>query len=142
MNTFPASEPPKRLDVSALERALASLGRALVRARAAPADEEVRDAVIQRFEYSYELCWKMLKRQLEIEAPVPAAIDAMSFKEMLREAAEKGWLEFEPWLVFREQRNITSHAYNADKAASVYRTAVEFHPVACGLLGRLKERNA
>jgi hypothetical protein len=36
------------LDLSSLHRALASLDRAAVRALAAPEDEEVRDAVIQR----------------------------------------------------------------------------------------------
>jgi nucleotidyltransferase substrate binding protein (TIGR01987 family) len=53
------------LDLSSFDEALASLDRAAIRAQAAPADEDLRDAVIQRFEYTYELAWKMLKRHLE-----------------------------------------------------------------------------
>ncbi len=46
---------PMQLDLSALEKALASLARALLRSHGVPADEELRDACIQRFEYSFEL---------------------------------------------------------------------------------------
>jgi hypothetical protein len=63
---------PVRIDLTSLEKALESLKRGVVRSRDDPADEELRDAVIQRFEYTYELSWKMLKRILETESPVPA----------------------------------------------------------------------
>lgn len=42
-----------------------------------PSDEEVRDAVILRFEYCYEFCWKMLKRQLEQELPNPRNVQKL-----------------------------------------------------------------
>ena len=130
------------LDFSSLDKALNSLGRAVARAESNPADEEVRDAVIQRFEYSYELCWKMIKRQLETEAAVPADIDGMSFKALMREAAERGLIgSVENWLVYREQRNVTAHTYDQEKAHSVYLTAVEFLPVALVLLAMLERRN-
>ncbi len=133
--------PPKKLDYSSFELALASLDKAVQRAAGVPDDEEVRDAVIQRFEYSYELAWKMIKRQLEAEAAVPADIDTLSFRSLMREAAEKGMIEaFEPWLVYREQRKITAHSYNLEKAKSVFETAKEFLPVAQKLLSNLKER--
>lgn len=44
-----------RLDFSPLQKAINSLERAIVRTKANPSDEELRDAVIQRFEYTYEL---------------------------------------------------------------------------------------
>jgi nucleotidyltransferase substrate binding protein (TIGR01987 family) len=129
------------IDFSSFELALASLKKAVDRAVGDPDDEEVRDAVIQRFEYSYELAWKMIKRQLEAEVAVPADIDRLSFRSMMREAAEKGMIEsFEAWLTFREQRNITSHTYNQEKAKSVFETAREFLPVALRLLAQLKAR--
>ena len=65
-----------KLDFSALKKAVATLERGIERSISAPADEELRDAVIQRFEYTYELCWKMLKRQVEAEAATPSAIDS------------------------------------------------------------------
>ena len=55
-------EPPL-LDLSSLRDALASLNRALTRWQVAGSqDEELRDACIQRFEYTFELSWKMLAR--------------------------------------------------------------------------------
>jgi len=43
------------LDLSAYQKAQDSLNRAVTRSLSNPADEEVRDGVIQRFEYTYEL---------------------------------------------------------------------------------------
>lgn len=129
------------IDFNSLKKALASLKRAILRTQAAPGDEELRDAVIQRFEYSFELCWKMLKRQLEREAPSPSVIDTFSFQQLVREGAEKGLLTApEAWFVYREQRNITSHTYDEDKANGVYQTAVQFLPDAEALLANLEAR--
>ena len=44
------------LDFTPLESALKSLKEAVRRSEEAPADDVIRDAVIQRFEYTYELC--------------------------------------------------------------------------------------
>ena len=131
----------KKIDFTSFASALVSLKKAIDRAAGAPDDDEVRDAVIQRFEYTYELAWKMIKRQLEAEAAVPSDIDTLSFRSLMREAAEKGMIDsFEPWLVFREQRNITSHVYNQEKAKSVFETAKDFLPAAQELLSNLKTR--
>jgi len=131
-----------KLDLSSLQKAVASLGRAVVRSQGDTADEEIRDAVIQRFEYTYELCWKMLKRHVESVAASPAEIDQMSFKELMRDAAERGLvLDVEPWFEYRRQRNRTSHAYDAEAARSVYETALAFHGGALALLGELERRN-
>ena len=130
------------LDFSALKKALASLEKAISRSKREPEDEEVRDAVIQRFEYSYELCWKMLKRQLEIELPSPSVLDGLFFRELIREGAERGLIEnAENWFVYREQRNITSHVYDEKKAMIVYRAAIEFFDDAEKLLKALEKRN-
>jgi nucleotidyltransferase substrate binding protein (TIGR01987 family) len=134
-------EAENRIDFTSLASALGSLKRAVDRAMGVPDDEEVRDAVIQRFEYTFELAWKMIKRQVEMESAVPSEIDTLSFRSLIREAAEKGIIQsFEPWMVYREQRNITSHTYNQDKAESVFETAKEFLPVAQKLLADLRER--
>ncbi|OUD13330.1 nucleotidyltransferase substrate binding protein [Thioflexithrix psekupsensis] len=68
------------LDLSTLTKALDSLERAIERSKSVPEDTEIRDSVIQRFEYSYELSWKMMKRQLEIDSPTP--VDVMGFKDI------------------------------------------------------------
>lgn len=69
----------------------------------------------------------MLKRKLEMEAPVPEAIDALSFRDLLRLAAEKGMLNnIESWFLYRDQRNITSYTYDESKAEQVRAVAYSF----------------
>lgn len=131
-----------KLDLSSLEKALKSLQRAVDRSQKAKEDEELRDAVIQRFEYSYELSWKMMKRMLEKESVNPSEIDTLSFRDLLREAAEKGFIqEIEPWFEYREARNRTSHTYDEESAKEVYESALRFFPEANELLEKLKQRN-
>jgi len=108
-----------KLDLTSWKRALASLERAITRSTAAPKDEEVRDAVIQRFEYSYELSWKMLKRHLEQVVPDPGAVDQWSFQE----------------------RNMTAHVYNEEQARRVYASAQSFIIDAKALLTEVERRN-
>ncbi|PIP02327.1 MAG: nucleotidyltransferase, partial [Zetaproteobacteria bacterium CG23_combo_of_CG06-09_8_20_14_all_54_7] len=81
------------LDLSSLQKALSSLAFAVERTEREQPDDMLRDSVIQRFEYSYELCWKMLKRRLELDDPSPESIDAMSFREMIRAGAERGLID-------------------------------------------------
>ena len=132
-----------KLDLSSLRRALESLAKAIRRSEPAPQDEELRDAVIKRFEYSYELCWKMLKRQLERESPSPAEVDQFSFRDLIREGAEHG-LVANPgkWMQYRHQRNLTAHIYDSAKAVAVYQAALMFYRDALDLLKVLEERNA
>lgn len=131
-----------KLDLASWKRALASLERAITRSTAAANDEELRDAVIQRFEYSYELSWKMLKRHLEQVVPDPGKVDQWSFKELMREAAERGLIAaVEPWIEYRHQRNMTAHAYDEETARRVYETAKSFMTDAKALLAAVEGRN-
>ena len=130
------------LDLTSWKRALASLERAITRSTAAPKDEELRDAVIQRFEYSYELSWKMLKRHLEQVVPDPGAVDQWSFKELMREAAERGLIAaVEPWIEYRYQRNMTAQVYDEEKARLVYDSGRSFIKDAKAPLEQVERRN-
>ncbi len=130
------------LDVSSFDKAMDSLSRAITRAKNAPEDEELRDAVIHRFEVTFELAWKILKRQLEWEVAEPAAVNRLAFHDLLREAAKRGLLsKVEDWMEYRTQRNITAHTYDEDKAKSVCRSAIRFHPDAMALAEEVKRRN-
>ena len=89
------------------------LGEAL----AAPESDLNRDAAIQRFEFSFELSWKAIQKALRGEG-----LDAASPKSCFREAYRLGWIqEEEPWLSMLEDRNLTSHTYDAKLAEVVYR---------------------
>lgn len=130
------------LDLSSFHNALASLQRAFTRWQAAgQQDEELRDACIQRFEYTFELSWKMLKRRLELDLPDSLSVDAMSFRELMRSGGERGLLQnVDAWMVFRDKRNITSHTYNADKAADVAAVLPDFIEHAQALLAQLQAK--
>jgi nucleotidyltransferase substrate binding protein (TIGR01987 family) len=130
------------LDFSPLEKALNNLNRALVRAIDAPLDEELRDACIQRFEYTFELCWKMLKRQLEQELPNFSEVDGFSYRQIFRTGAERGLVQdVESWFDYRELRNITSHSYDEAKSVKVFEALPAFAGHAKELLDRLNERS-
>lgn len=130
-----------KLDLTSYEKALAALERGLARAAAAPGDEELRDACIQRFEFTFELAWKMLKRRLEFDLPNAAELDAMSYRMLMRVGAEQGLIDDVPaWFVHRDKRNLTSHIYDADKAAAVYQALPGFARDARALLERLQSR--
>ena len=137
---MPANVPP--LDLTSFQLALASLQRAMVRWEASQRhDEELRDACIQRFEYTFELSWKMLKRRLELDLPDARSVDAMSYRDLVRAGAERGLVrDADAWMVFRDKRNITSHTYNAAKAAEVAAIIPSFALQAGELLTALEVR--
>jgi len=134
------------LDLTPLKKALDSLLLAIERTARERSDDMLddmlRDSVIQRFEYTYELCWKMLKRRLEMDVPSPELIDAMSFREMIREGAERGMID-DPlvWFDYRQKRNLTTHTYDEAVAKDVYLAAVAFASDAQALLAALVQRN-
>lgn len=136
------TSPSTHLDLTALRGALASLQKALARWHDShEQDEELRDACIQRFEYTFELSWKMLKRRLEIELPDGQSVDAMSYRELIRAGAERGWLsDASAWMLFRDKRNATSHTYNANTAAEVAAIVATFATHAAALLDQLAAR--
>lgn len=109
------------LDLTSLTKAIAPLAAALDAAKLRPGDEFVRDASIQRFEYTYELCVKFLRRQLEAMSDSPSDIDALGYRDIIRSGVERGLLKSEePWFGYRELRNITSHVYDPAKAEKVF----------------------
>ncbi|GAA5819440.1 MAG: nucleotidyltransferase substrate binding protein [Methanobrevibacter sp. CfCl-M3] len=121
----------EKVDISSLIRAYDSFSNALQFAKEIEtkysdeifyAKEGARASVIQHFEYTYELSWKMMKRFLEIDIGDQA--DALSRKGLFRMIGEKQLIsEFEPWNEFNNARNKTSHTYNEDVAKEVYITA-------------------
>jgi predicted nucleotidyltransferase len=72
------------VNLTALDRARAELDCALARSAKAPSDEDLRDACIQRFECTFELCWTMLKRGLEMDLPDVTELDTMSDRALIR----------------------------------------------------------
>ena len=80
---------PIDLNIGSLEKAILSLEAALARHDLIPDDDMVRDACIQRFEFTYELSHKMLKRFLEATSASPEEIDRLSFQDLVRTGSER-----------------------------------------------------
>lgn len=123
------------------QRALLSLCKALERSSMDRSDLEVRDACIQRFEYTYELGIKTIKRYIEQEMPLPEQVDQLNYRDLLRIAFEIGLIEqVAKWFQFREARNLTSHAYDESKAKTVFQVLPEFVKHAEYLLNEFDKR--
>jgi Nucleotidyltransferase substrate binding protein like len=54
-----------RLDTTSLGNGVQRLCEGLARHQRETTDEQIRDGLIQRFEFTYELCHKMLRRYLK-----------------------------------------------------------------------------
>ena len=116
------------LDIQPLKKAIASLQAALARHELAPDDDVVRDGCIQRFEFTYELSHKMLKRFLEATSADPAGVDAMAFPDLIRTGSERGILrsDWSHWKEFHKARSITSHVYDERKPREVFAVIPDF----------------
>ena len=85
----------------------------------------IRDATIQRFEYTYEIAWKLIQRILEKQFDIVAS--NLPRKQLFKEAAKYGLIDdVEQWFAFREARNLTVHAYDETNADIVYQEAKKF----------------
>lgn len=80
-------------------------------------DDLYLDATIQRFEFTFELAWKLMKAVLEYEG-----IEATSPRSSIREAWKQHLIgDAEKWLDMQVKRNLSSHTYNEETAQDIYR---------------------
>lgn len=95
-----------------------------------------RDATIQRFEFTFELCWKILKTINEYFNS-----ECYNPRECFRYAAQNGMIN-DPtvWFDYLESRNIASHAYDEEKANKVYLITPKFAQDAQKLISTIKEK--
>ncbi len=137
------------LDLSSLRKAVLSIERALSFASERLAisnisveeKEVIQAGVIQNFEFTYELCWKFMKRWLELNL-VPGLLDGASRKELFRNALEQKLIsDFFSWVRYHELRNLTSHTYNREVADEIYSITSHFLEDATYLLKALEARN-
>lgn len=103
-------------------------------------DDVIRDAAIKRFEYCFELAWKMMKRVLESKYQM-LEVDRLTTKDLFRQAQEVGLIaDPEAWFGYLDARNRTAHEYSEQAAKAVYAAAARFLPDAESLLAELGKR--
>lgn len=137
------------LDLSPLENAVTQLEEALeiYHSDLALIDprlrRHLRAAVIQAFEFTYELSFGLTRRYLEMASANPAEIDGLVFNDVIREAFRQALIRSEvpEWREYRRNRGTTSHTYNEEQAQEVFEGVPDFLQEARYLLNRLHERN-
>lgn len=100
------------LALDAYERALSRLHEAL----ALDETEIVRDALIQRFEFTFEMAWKAIYRWLRARG---AQVDEEAFAVLPRAFLNRLVESEADWKEIRKKRNQTSHTYKEELAIEV-----------------------
>lgn len=87
-------------------------------------DEDIIiDGIIQRFEFTFELSWKLMKSYLEYEG-----IDVNSPRSTIRKAFENKLIDDgDAWIDMMVDRNKTSHTYDREAALEIYNNIKRNH---------------
>jgi nucleotidyltransferase substrate binding protein (TIGR01987 family) len=85
----------------------------------------VRDAAIKRFEYSFDIFWKLIKDYLRVQE----GIECASPKSCFREAFKVGILSEEETVKFLEMtdnRNLSTHTYDEEAVEEIYQQIKDY----------------
>ena len=130
------------VETGPFERAIQRLDEGLARFQADTSDSQIRDGLVQRFEFTYELGHKVLRRYLAHISANPEEIASLTFQDLIRSGNEQDLLlgDWTDWRTFRQMRAKTSHTYNEDTALEVVEGIPRFLEEAVYLRDRLRER--
>lgn len=119
------------------ENAYNTMNRILRRYELEPGDEVVRMALVQSFEFTYELAWNTLKDYLENEG----FDNVKSSKQTIRTAFQAELItKAENWMEVVQKRNLASHTYNENVLEeTVTFIKDDFFPLVKSLYERLKK---
>ena len=85
----------------------------------------IRDAAIQRFEFTIELFWKVLKKVLQHEK-----IESTTPRDTISKAFQYNLINDEKiWLTMLDDRNNASHAYKEAEAKRIFKAINTYLPV-------------
>ena len=79
-------------------------------------DELLQEGLIQRFEYTHELAWKVMKDYAEYQGYT----DVRGSRDAIRKALEMNLIDDKRWMETIEDRNLTVHNYNNEIASEIY----------------------
>ena len=90
-------------------------------------DEMIKEGLIQRFEYTHELAWNVLKDYAEYQGNSTIGGSRDASREGLQlKIIEDG----EIWMDMIKSRNKTSHTYNEETANEIYyKILKEYYPI-------------
>jgi nucleotidyltransferase substrate binding protein (TIGR01987 family) len=118
-----------------LTKDLTSANKRLKEAAALKQTRIHKDATIQRFEFCFELSWKVIQEYIRDQG-----LDCRSPKNCFRIGAELGLIK-DPmvWFELLEARNLVAHTYNEKMANKVYKQAIKFPDEIDSLLEAMPE---
>lgn len=89
-------------------------------------DELLREGLIQRFEYTHELAWKVMKDYAEYQGYT----DVRGSRDAFRKGLQIGLIDSSDWMDSIEDRNLTSHNYDEDIAQGIFDDIIEkYYPL-------------
>lgn len=86
-------------------------------------DELLKEGLIQRFEYTHELAWKVMKDYAEYQGYT----DIRGSRDAFRKAFEMGIISDKCWMNSIEDRNLTSHNYDDETAEEILELIIEVY---------------
>jgi len=98
----------------------------------------VRDASIKRFEYSFDIFWKVIKDYLRIKE----GIECASPKSCFREAFKVGILSEEETvkvLEMTDDRNLSTHTYDEEAIEEIYQQVRDYWELMDNICKRIIE---
>jgi nucleotidyltransferase substrate binding protein (TIGR01987 family) len=116
------------VDFSSFSRAIGRLEEAFTAYMAEPENTFIRDAVVIRFLFTYELSQTTLRRFLDEYSVNWKAMSLNTTPDLIRTANQDGLLlsEWEVWHEYRQARNRLSHTYEEDEAKAVLNVIPDF----------------
>ncbi len=134
--------PSKPLDLETLERLTVRLQEAISAYNGEPQNLFYLDSVVKRFELTFEIARKLLRRYLIDIEPENAKIAPDHLHEFVRLGREQSLLHgsWTEWKRIRDARNETVHGYREEKAREIAAMAEPMLAEALALLDNLKRR--
>ena len=120
--------------ISKLSKAVDRLAEAIGQ----PASPIQSDAVLQRFEFTFELAWKALRIHLTEEEGIPVSSPKATLKAAFKQGVIETTAESE-FLKMLEDRNTSTHVYDESEANEIFVRVRDAHlPAIRSLLNRLR----
>lgn len=118
------------------EKALALLSEAVVLSEQRPLTELEEQGLIQRFEFTHELAWNVLKDYAEYQGVVTIT----GSRDATREGVHMGLIQNgDVWMEMLKSRNQSSHTYNEDISEAILKRVIDvYHPLFEELLKKMK----
>ena len=89
-------------------------------------DDLLQEGLIQRFEYTHELAWKVMKDYAEYQGYT----DIKGSRDAIRKSLEMRIIDSPKWMESIEDRNQTSHNYDDETVKEIFKAVMnEYYPL-------------